>query len=106
MARFPLESNRVCFPQISAAFGLILLAGCSSTNRTPPAVEIRTVEKVVEVQRPCAVTVPARPAKLARPLPTDTTALSALLAAKLLEYSGAGGYADRAEAALAICIKP
>lgn len=106
MDRFPSRANRTLFRQISAGLGLILLAGCSRANRIPPAVEIRTVDRVVEVQRPCAVTIPARPAKLQRPLPTDTTALAAILGAKLLELMGPGGYVDRADAALQSCTKP
>lgn len=84
---------------------VLLLAGCARTN-VPPAVEIRTVTKTVEIQRPCAVSIPARPTKLARPLPTDGTALAAILGAKLLELMGPGGYVDHADAALKTCTKP
>lgn len=106
MTRFPLKSSTMLFRQFSAGLGVISLAGCASSSTIRPAVEIRTVERVVEVQLPCSATVPARPAPLAKPLPTDAIALSALLGAKLLEYSGPGGFADRALASLSICTKP
>lgn len=106
MGRFPLTLNSTRFRQFSAGFGVILLAGCASTNSPPPAVEIRTVTKTVEVSKPCPVTKPARPAPLARPLPTDAIALAAMLGSKLLEWSGSGGYGDRADAAIDTCTKP
>jgi hypothetical protein len=91
--------------RLAVSLATILLSGCGS-QLPPPAVEIRTVTKTVEVQRPCPVTRPARPAPLARPLPTDAVALAALLGSKLLEYSGAGGFADRADAAIRQCTTP
>lgn len=105
MGRFPLSSNRGHFSQFSAGLGLILLAGCAGSNR-PPAVQIRTVEVVREVMRPCAVTVPQRPEPLARPLPTDAVALAAVALAKLAEWSAPGKYGERADAALRTCTKP
>lgn len=84
----------------------LLPAACGHDQTPPPAVEIRTVTKTVEVQRPCPVTRPARPAPLARPLTTDAVALAALLGSKLLEWSSPGGYADRADAALRKCTTP
>ena len=82
------------------------LSACKTTGTPPPAIEIRTVERVVEVQRPCTVTKPARPAPLARPLPTDAVALAAVLAEKLAEWSGPGRYGDRADAAINRCTAP
>jgi hypothetical protein len=82
------------------------LAGCGAGVVPPPAVEIRTVTKTVEVQKPCPVTVPVRPAPLAKPLPTDLGKLVAVLGAKLVEYAGSGAYADRADAALRKCTTP
>jgi len=79
---------------------LVLLAGCSTVPSVP---EVRIQKETVEVARPCAVTVPVRPAPLARPLPSDSVALAALLGGKLSEYAGPGAYADRAEAAIKIC---
>ena len=79
----------------------LLLAACAKTP--PPAVEVRTVVKTVEVQKPCAVTIPARPAPLPAVLPTNAVQLAALLGAKLAEWSGPGKYGDRAEAALRRC---
>jgi hypothetical protein len=106
MTRFPQGSSTTYFRQFSAGLGVILLAGCASSSTTPPAVEIPTVEVVKEVQRPCPVTKPDRPAPLARPLPTDPVQLAALLTLKLLEYAAPGGYADRADAAIATCTAP
>ncbi|AHE55992.1 hypothetical protein [Sphingomonas sanxanigenens] len=70
-----------------------------------PGIRVETVEVVREVQRPCPVTPPVRPAPLERPLPADAAALAALLGARLAEWAGPGGYGDRAAAALAICTK-
>jgi hypothetical protein len=78
----------------------VLLAACAST---PQPVKVVTQEVVREVQRPCPVTRPARPTPLARPLPADSRALAAVLADKLLEWAGAGGYGERADAALTTC---
>jgi len=84
---------------------LVLLSGCATDSAPPPAVEVHTVTRTVEVQRPCQATIPQRPAPLAK-LPTDGVALAAELALKLAEYSGPGGFADRAMAALKTCTKP
>lgn len=83
----------------------LLLASC---NDHPQSVGERVVYQTVdrEVPRPCPVTKPVRPAPLARPLPTDPGALVSLLAAKLKEWAGAGGYGERAEAAITTCTKP
>lgn len=83
-------------------FAALLLAGCARTP--PPAVEVRTVRQTVEVQRPCPVTIPKRPAPLARPLPGDAVALAATLGEKLSEWAGPGGYGDRAQRALERCV--
>lgn len=77
----------------------LLLAGCATG---PRPVKIETVERVVEVQRPCPVAKPARPAKVGT-LPANVLDTVKLLAAKLLEYAGPGGYADKADAALTLC---
>ena len=82
-----------------------MLSACATTRGSLPAVEIRTVEVVKEVQRPCPVAIPERPAPLVRPLPEDSTQLSALLGLKLAEYAGPGGFADRVLAALVLCTK-
>lgn len=83
----------------------LVLAGCGATT-PPPAVEIRTVEVLKEVQRPCPAKKPARPGPLLRPLPTDAIQLAAVLALKLREYAEPGGYADRADAAIEVCVAP
>lgn len=79
----------------------LLLAGCA---QGPGAVEVRTVEVIKEVMVPCPAVAPARPAKLG-PLPADAAGALLVVSAKLLEYAGAGGYADRAEDALSTCSK-
>lgn len=84
----------------------LLLSACATDSGPPPAVQIRTVERVVEVQRPCPVKVPVRPGPLAKPLPTDAIALAAVLALKLNEYIGPGKWADGVESALDKCTKP
>ena len=81
---------------------VILLAGCSTTQ---PAVEVRTVEVVREVQRPCAAVAPVRPAPVGK-LPANAVDAVLMLAAKLLTWSGPGGYADRAEDAIESCTAP
>lgn len=86
-------------------FAPIALTACATTQTSPPAVEIRTVVKTVEVAKPCPVTIPERPAPLARPLPADAVRLVALLGAKLVEWAGPGGYGDRANAAIETCKK-
>ena len=89
---------------------LFALAGCGEhpggIPAPPPAVEVRTVEVVKEVQRPCPVEVPQRPAKLPGTLPEDAVALAALLGRKLDEYAGPGKYADKADSALRKCTQP
>lgn len=82
-----------------------LLAACGTGVTPPPAVEVRTVVKTVEVAKPCPVTIPERPAPLAKPLPTDAVRLAALLGAKLVEWAGPGKYGERADAALRQCTK-
>lgn len=92
-------------PMIALLPVALTLAACGA-NCPPPAVEIKTVEVIKEVMRPCPVTIPQKPGALARPLPTDTAALAALLGAKLAEWAGPGGYGERAEAALKTCTAP
>lgn len=84
--------------------GLAMLGGCAHADTVTPAIEVRTVTKTVEVQRPCPVKVPKRPKPLGA-LPTDTLKLVAVLGAKLSEWSGPGAYGDRADAALKTCTK-
>lgn len=84
---------------------LALLTACATTQTAPPAVEIRTVQVIKEVPRPCPVTKPTRPAPLPKPMPTDLARFAATVLAKLAEYAGPGGYADRADAAIDTCQK-
>jgi len=84
----------------------IALTACSKEALPPPPVDHQVVTVTKEVQRPCNVKVPVRPAPLALPLPTDLGQLVAVLGAKLAEWSGPGKYGDRARDALAICTKP
>lgn len=86
---------------------LALLAACATPAPPPPSAEIvRIQEKLVPIQQPCPVTVPRKPAPLSRPLPHDSIQLAALLAGKLLEWAGPGGYGERADAALRVCTMP
>ena len=84
----------------------LLCAATLTACSTPTAgIEIRTVEVVKEVQRPCAAVAPARPAAVGS-LPAQAGDAVLVLAAKLLEWAGEGGYADRAEAAIGECTRP
>lgn len=83
-----------------ASLSLAILAACSHTQ---PGFEVRVVERLVEVPRPCAAEVPARPLPFVKPTGEGLEALAAALAAKLGEYSLPGRYADQAEAYFAAC---
>lgn len=83
---------------------LLLLAGCAHTATPLPAIRVEYQTVTREVQRPCPVTLPQRPASLATPLPSDLGQLVALLGAKLAEWSGPGGYGERADAAIRTCV--
>jgi hypothetical protein len=89
---------------ILASVLCLALVACAAKPVTP-AVQIKVVERVVEVQRPCAATRPALPTKLVEPYPTDAVKLAIMLAQKLADYSGPGGYGERADSALALCLK-
>jgi len=88
--------------RLLALLPIAMLAACG-TDQSRPAVEIRTVTKTIEAQKPCPVTKPARPASLPRPLPTDATKLVIALTLKLAEWAGPGGYGERADSALTTC---
>lgn len=88
--------NRAVILAISPLF----LYGCSTPE---PGVEVRTVEVVKTVMVKCPGAAPERPAPLG-PLPTDAVKLAAVLGAKLAEYSGSGGFADRAQAIFSRCL--
>lgn len=81
------------------AFLTLALAACATPE---PGIEVRTVEVVREVQKPCPGTRPERPAPLG-PIPADPVQALALVGAKLLEYAGAGKYADKAEVYFQTC---
>lgn len=83
-----------------ACLALFCLAACQTTQ---PGIEVRTVEVVREVQKPCPGTPPVRPAPLAKPLPADLAMLVATLAAKLGEYTLPGKFADQADAYVEAC---
>lgn len=80
---------------------LFLLAGCAHQQ----GVRVETVEVVKEVQRPCPASKPDRPAPVGA-LPSNARDALRIVTAKLLEYVGPGGYAERAEKAIDICTKP
>lgn len=84
----------------------LALAGCGGSR--PESAGTKVVYQIVEreVPRPCPVAVPAKPLALARPLPADPGALVSLLAAKLAEWAGPGGYGEKAGAGLEICTRP
>lgn len=85
---------------ILPVLGLTLSAGMCKT--TEPAVEIRTVEVVKEVQKPCPGETPIRPTPLGT-LSADARQALAQVGAKLTEYAGKGQYADKAEAYFKTC---
>ena len=80
------------------ALGLIL-TGCQTSE---PGIEVRTVEVVREVQKPCPGTPPVRPEPLGPLMATAEAALAQALA-KLGEYSAPGQFADQAMAYVAAC---
>lgn len=87
------------------AFGIVLVSaavGLPGCKHAEPGIEVRTVEVVKEVQKPCPGTVPARPAKLG-PLASTAEAALAQVMAKLAEYSARGQYADLAELYFRTC---
>ena len=79
---------------------LTLTAGMCSNDQ--PGIEVRTVEKVVEVQKPCPGKPPVRPAALG-PLPSNLAGALAATLAKLAEWSAPGKYGDQAEAYFKAC---
>lgn len=80
---------------------VLALAGCFG-NDERPAVKVETVERVVEVQKPCPATEPVEPAPLGE-LPSNANALIATLAAKLAEYTAPGKYVDQVRAYVRAC---
>lgn len=99
----PTMHKALCVTAITAT---LFISGCATDGAPPPAIDVHTVTRTVEVQRPCGVAIPARPAPLAMPLPTDAVALAAVLGLKLREWSGPGQFGDQAEAAIRTCTKP
>ena len=81
----------------------LALAACASTQ---PAVEVRIQRETVEVMRPCPVVVPVRPSPLTRAeLPASAADALRIAIARLLEWQGAGGYGEQADAALDVCTR-
>lgn len=78
---------------------LALLAACQTAE---PGIEVRTVEVVREVQKPCPGKPPVRPAPLGPIMATAEAALAQALA-KLAEYSAPGQFADQADAYVEAC---
>ncbi|QDP53723.1 MAG: hypothetical protein GOVbin7759_10 [Prokaryotic dsDNA virus sp.] len=78
---------------------IALLAACQNPEA---GIEVRTVEVVREVQKPCPGTPPVRPTPLGPLMATAEAALAQALA-KLAEYSAPGQFADQAEAYVEAC---
>jgi hypothetical protein len=97
-----LSQTRLCI----AAGLLAFLNACGDQHPVSVGQKVVYQEARVEVPRPCPVTKPVRPKPLTRPLPSDPARLVDLLAGKLLEWAGAGGYGDKADAAISTCTKP
>jgi hypothetical protein len=91
---------------ICSAAVVTTLAGCGGGPPESAGTKVVYQRVEVPVPRPCPVTRPAKPSPLARPLPIDPARLVDLLAAKLLELMGPGGYVERADAAIVTCTKP
>jgi len=90
--------------KLTPALALALAACAGKPLPAPaPAVVVEYRDRLVEVQRPCPAQRPTRPTPLARPLPRTPAQLVDLLTAKLTEWAGAGGYGDRADAAIKTC---
>jgi hypothetical protein len=90
------------FNKIAAMLACVALPLISACETTQPGIEVRTVEKIVEVQRPCPATPPVRPTPLGA-LPDTSPAALAMVLAKLAEWSAPGGFGDRAEAYVEAC---
>lgn len=75
------------------------LAACGEQQARP---EAQIVKETVEVQVPCPIEAPVRPAPIGK-LPSGSRQLNAALGAKLKEYAAPGGYADKADAAIRTC---
>jgi hypothetical protein len=91
-------SNVGCLAPIGLA-GLLFIGACQTAE---PGIEVRTVEVVREVQKPCPGTPPVRPAPLGPLMATAEAALAQALA-KLAEYSAPGQFADQADAYVEAC---
>lgn len=81
---------------------MLILPAAMCGNPGEPGIEVRVVEKVVEVQKPCPAAAPVQPAPIGT-LPADANALAAVLGAKLLEYVGPGKYVDQVAAYVRAC---
>jgi hypothetical protein len=85
---------------VAAALSVAACAG-------DPVVRIETVEVVRETQRPCPVVAPVRPDALpVATLPRDARDAVRVVYARLLEWAGAGGYGDQADATIRLCADP
>jgi hypothetical protein len=77
----------------------IALAACQTTES---GIEVRTVEVVKEVQKPCPGIAPVRPGALGPLMSTAEAALAQVLA-KLAAYSAPGQYADQVDSYIEAC---
>jgi hypothetical protein len=91
---------------VAAPLLFLTLTACPGDHVASVGEKVIYQDRLVEVPRPCPVTKPVKPKPLARPLPADPARLIDLLAGKLLEWAGPGGYGERADAAITTCTKP
>lgn len=95
----PPQQRNFASMKYLAILAPIALAACQTAE---PGIEVRTVEVVREVQKPCPGTPPVRPGPLGPLMATAEAALAQTLA-KLAEYSAPGQYADQADAYVEAC---
>lgn len=87
---------------MGAGLALVAVFTLTACSHEQPGIEVRTVEKVVEVQKPCPGKPPVHPAPLG-PLPSNLASALAATLAKLAEWSAPGKYGDQAEAYVKAC---
>jgi hypothetical protein len=86
-----------------AVIAVVMLAACCARLPAPRAIELRTVDVARPVPVACLKPddVPVRPDHVHGARPSLLEAL-----ASLLQWDGAGGYGDQAEAVMRRCARP